>query len=173
MANDTRASRQAKDEVNGSPQVRNAGKTSTSSCATTPDSLGLRRSERLEKQNATTTPVKGKSERVENQRTPTPLRRSERGKNQSSSSSSGTKQSDASLSSPGTKKKLKKEKSVSQSTLEPEEVVKREKQDKQPVRMDKRKMNARSYRAIFNSQKSKVNVPGNSTLLFSVKSYVC
>lgn len=112
MANDSRTSRKTKDDdINNSKGRNIRGKGSSTSASATTDISGLRRSaretptkkllnpspsstrksERLEKQTPVTPPVKRKSERVEKQRMPSPSRRSERGKNHQSPSSSGSK----------------------------------------------------------------------------------
>ncbi|WCJ31755.1 hypothetical protein M5689_013215 [Euphorbia peplus] len=117
----------------------------------------LRRSgrESLNKQSpqskhSPTPPVQRKSERVEKQTTsPNVLRRSERGKKQSSSSSSGSKKSNRSLDLSVVNKKLQKQKSVKQLTLETKKNSKIEKEVVEPVQKGKDKMNARAYKAIF------------------------
>ncbi|XP_050214952.1 uncharacterized protein LOC126666044 isoform X2 [Mercurialis annua] len=106
-----------------------------------------RKSERLEKLS----PVASVQKKVETKSTPSPLRRSERGKKQSSSSSSGSKKLGLSL-----KKTLKRVKSVKQLTLETEEVRESD------ARMEKSILNGRAYRALFKQQQKKLSVAGNS-----------
>lgn len=121
----------------------------------TPSPSSIRKSERIEKRTSTTAPVKRKSERLEKQSEPIPLRRSERGKGPSSSSSSGSKKSDKSLVSSELKqKKEKKEKSVKQLTMETKEVsCESKKQDADRVQVQKRRINAHSYRALLKRNK--------------------
>ena len=99
----------------------------------------IRMSERLEKRTPTTTPMKRKYEIVEKQRMPSPLRRSDRGKKHLLSSSSGSKKSEKGSDSSDIKtKKLKREKSMKQLTLESREITGRGKQDPKPVGVKKR-----------------------------------
>ena len=117
-----------------------------------PSPSSTQKSERLEKRTPTPT-FKRKSQRIEKKGMPSLLRRSERGKKLSVSTSSGSKKSNKSSSSSGMKlKKETKEKSVKQLTLETKEVGKTEKQD-EPVK--KKRMDARAYRALFKKQPKK------------------
>ncbi|XP_048234499.1 helicase protein MOM1 isoform X4 [Ricinus communis] len=111
---------------------------------------GTRKSERLEKRTPTPL-VKGKDKK---QSTQSPLRRSERGKKQFSSSSSGSKKSNKNIGISVMKKKVKKEKSVKQLTFETEEV------SRSKTQVEKKRLNARDYRALFNLQRKKVSVAG-------------
>ncbi|KAK8645589.1 hypothetical protein V6N13_119413 [Hibiscus sabdariffa] len=132
---------------------------------TPPSSFGTRKSERLEKQtsilNSTTPPAKRKTERVEKKKgkkNDSPLRRSERGKMSSSSASSGSKRAHKSLDVLNTKrKKEKKSKCVKQLTMQTVEVNKIEQEDEQAEETQKKRMTARSYRALFSKQPKKVD----------------
>ncbi|KAJ8751378.1 hypothetical protein K2173_016575 [Erythroxylum novogranatense] len=167
MTNDTKSSRKAKDvKINNTEDRNVADKLSTSSGATSSDTLGLRRStretsskinktpspsstrksERLEKKSP---PVIRKSERVEQQSAPSPLRRSERGLKQSSSSS-GSKELDVNMTLLLTKKNVKRERPV---THESRDVHSIEKQEK-------KRMDARAYRKLFKQKAMKDNVAG-------------
>ncbi|KAL9413159.1 hypothetical protein AB3S75_041764 [Citrus x aurantiifolia] len=132
----------------------------------TPSPSSIRKSERIEKRTSTTAPVKRKSERLEKQSEPIPLRRSERGKGPSSSSSSGSKKSDKSLVSSELKqKKEKKEKSVKQLTMETKEVsCESKKQDADRVQVQKRRINAHSYRALLKRNKKYIAKDHNKEL---------
>ncbi|KAJ6306046.1 hypothetical protein OIU78_021387 [Salix suchowensis] len=120
----------------------------------TPSPSSSRKSERIEKQTPPTIPpATRKSERlVEKQSLSTPSRRPERGKNQSSSSSPGSKKSGKSLGSSIAKEKHKKVKSVKQ--LETEEVGNSDKPVIKTVQVGIKRMDARAYRELF-KQKSK------------------
>ncbi|KAK9280486.1 hypothetical protein L1049_014178 [Liquidambar formosana] len=159
MANDTRSSRKIKDDDSNITKGRHiSGKEASSKKEMTPSPSSTRKSKRLEKRMPTTPPVKRKSERVEKQRMPSPLRRSERGKKQHSSSSSEIKRTDRSSGSSDTKrKKEKREKSVRQLTLESRKVSKNERQDPRPVQVKRKRMDARSYRALIVQQTKKAN----------------
>ncbi|GMI92127.1 hypothetical protein HRI_002881800 [Hibiscus trionum] len=129
----------------------------------TPPSSGTRKSERLEKQtsnlNSMTPPVKRKTERVEKKgkKNASPLRRSERGK-MSSSSASGSKRAHKSLNVLNSKrKKVKKNKLVKQLTMQTVEFNKIEQEDEQAEETQKKRMTARSYRALFTKQPKKVD----------------
>lgn len=180
MANDSRASRKIKeDDINNSKGRNIRGKGLSTSTTATTDISGLRRSsretptkkqlnpspsstrksERLEKQTPVTPPVKRKSERVEKQRMPSPSRRSERGKNHQSPTSSGSKKSEKTSGSSDLRhKKQKGEKSVKEVTLEARKVSKNEEHDFKAVQVKKNRMDARAYRALL---RRKVNDAGS------------
>lgn len=192
MPNDTQSSGKINDnESNNSKGRHCSGKESTTSCSATSDSSGLRRSTReaslkrkiipsppctrksgrLDKQTPTSPTVNRKSERIEKKGMPSPLRRSERCKKLSSSSSSGSKISDRSLSSTDTEqKKGKKERSVKMLTLETK-VGRREREDVESAPVKKKRMDARAYRALFKTQPKKVVAAGN-WIFFSPSSSV-
>ena len=188
MAHGSRSSRKAKDdEDNGLRGSQCSGKKSVNSGAATAEASGVRRSpretlskknmtpssssgtrksERLEKQttnsNSMTPPVKRKSKQMEKQKIASPLRRSERGKMPSPSGSSGSKRSDKSPDSLDMKrKKEKKEKSMKQLTMETVEPNKTEQKDGQADEAQKKRMDARAYRALFRKQSKKVDGTGN------------
>uniref|UniRef100_A0A5B7AM86 Putative helicase protein MOM1 isoform X1 n=1 Tax=Davidia involucrata TaxID=16924 RepID=A0A5B7AM86_DAVIN len=175
MANDTRSSRKIKDdESNTSKKKHVNGKGSSTSGSATTDTSGLRRSaretssrkqmisspssmrksERLEKRRPSMPLVKKISERIDKQRMPSPLRRSDRGKKHPLLSSSGSKNSEKGSGSSDMKgKKLKREKSVKQLALGARDVSRNEKQDLKPVGMKKKKMDLRTYKALFKPQR--------------------
>ncbi|KAK9022272.1 hypothetical protein V6N11_002552 [Hibiscus sabdariffa] len=132
---------------------------------TPPSSSGTRKSERLEKQtsilNSTTPPAKRKTEQFEKKKgkkNDSPLRRSERGKMSSSSASSGSKRAHKTLDVLNTKrKKEKKRKCVKQLTMQTVEVNKIEQEDEQAEETQKKRITARSYRALFRKQPKKVD----------------
>ncbi|KAL7173695.1 hypothetical protein ACSBR2_033030 [Camellia fascicularis] len=181
MATDKRSSSKSKDDnESNSPRKKTIiDKDSSTSGSTTPDTTGLRRSTRetpsrkqissspstarksewIENRTPMTTPVKRKSEMVEKE-TPSPLRRSDRGKKHLSWSSSGSKKSEGGSGSSDVKlKKLKREKSVIQLTLEAREISRREKQDPKSVGVKKKRMDARTYKSLFKQQRRRETVP--------------
>lgn len=171
MGNDARPSRRAKDNETSNLKGKKSGEKGLSTLSSaTSDTFGLRRSsrdtlgkkttvpsspsvrksERLGKRAPMTTPEKG---------TPSPLRRSDRGKS-SLSPSSVSKKSDKSTSSSSLrskKKKSKKQKSVKQLTLETKEVGTSEKQDLKLNQIKKKRkiMDPKAYMHWFNGQKKK------------------
>ena len=187
MVNHARSTRTSKnDESTSSTKKAIKSKGSSTSGSPTTDSSGLRRStrgtpsrkqmgsspsttkksERLEKRTPTITPVKRKSEIVEKQKVSIPLRRSDRGEKHLLSSSSGSKKSEkGSDSSDIKRKKLKREKSMKQLTLESREITGRGKQDPKPVGVKKKRMDARTYVSFFKKQLRRDTAPGSSVLL--------
>ncbi|XP_062172135.1 helicase protein MOM1 [Alnus glutinosa] len=177
MANDSRSSRKIKDNESNNSKVRhNSGKESATSGSATSDTSGVRRStreaslkrkmipsppssrksERLDKQRPTPHTVDRKSERIEKKGMLTPLRRSDRGK-KLSWSSSGSKKSDKSSSSSDVKRiKEKKEKSVKLLTLETKAVGKSEIEAVESSPVKNKRMDASTYRALFKKQPKKV-----------------
>ncbi|XP_040949489.1 helicase protein MOM1 isoform X2 [Gossypium hirsutum] len=131
---------------------------------TPPSSSGTRKSERLEKQtanlNSMTPSGKRTSERIEKKKkkkNASPLRRSNRVKMPSSSASSGSKRFDKSLDLLNTKrKKEKKKKSVKQlpGTVEDNKI---EREVEQANEKQKKRMDARAYKALFRKQPKKVD----------------
>ncbi|KAJ6683200.1 HELICASE PROTEIN MOM1 [Salix koriyanagi] len=184
MGNDTKASRKGKDEVSNDIRGTNIGSRSSSSLGAANDTCGLRKStretsskknmtpspsssrksERIEKQTPPTIPpATRKSERlVEKQSLSTPSRRPERGKNQSSSSSPGSKKSGKSLGSSIAKEKHKKVKSVKQ--LETEEVGNSDKPVIKTVQVGIKRMDARAYRELFKKNQKKAKLEGSQDL---------
>jgi hypothetical protein len=91
----------------------------------------------------------------------TPLRRSDRGK-KLSWSSSGSKKSDKSSSSSDVKRiKEKKEKSVKLLTLETKAVGKSEIEAVESSPVKNKRMDALTYRALFKKQPKKITAAGN------------
>jgi len=185
MGNDTKASRKGKDEESNDIKGRNIGNRSSSSLGAANDTFGLRKSaretsfkknltpspsssrksERIEKQTPPAIPpVTRKSERlVEKQSLPTPSRRPEKGKNQSSSSSSGSTKCGKSSGSLIMKEKHKKEKSVKQ--LETEEVGNTDKPVIKTVLVGIKRMDARAYRELFKQKQKKAKLEGSQDLI--------
>lgn len=164
---DTRSARKNKDESDGHSSKKkvnmrkdslvrspgNADKISTSR-QTTASPQSTRKSKRLEKEMPPLTPpVKRKSERLWKCNTPSPLRRSDRGKKDLPSCSSGSKQSakEPSLS----ELKRKKERTLIQVTME----SKKAELELEAVGMKRKKMNARTFKALFKRQRNFL-VPG-------------
>ncbi|KAL6970929.1 hypothetical protein U1Q18_030608, partial [Sarracenia purpurea var. burkii] len=162
MANDTRPSRRSKDD-DESTSSRKKGKGSSSSGSPTTESSGLRRSSRetpsrkqlssspstmrksdgLEKRTPTSTPVKTKSQIGEKQRMSSPLRRSDRGKKNPTLCYLGSKKFEkGSVSSDVKRTKLQREKSVKQLIMEGKESSGRVKQDRKPIGVKKKRMDA-------------------------------
>ncbi|XP_034218398.1 helicase protein MOM1-like isoform X3 [Prunus dulcis] len=183
MAHDTRSSRKIKDDENNNSngrQISSKGLSTSGSGAS--DTSGLRRSsretslkknitlspsstrksERLEKKMPETPLFKRKSERFEKKLTPSPLRRSDRAKNHSSTSS-GSKRSDKSSGSSLAKRKTeKKEKSVKELTLGTREVSKSEKQNVGPCHGKNKIRNARAYKKLFTKLRKKLQARDHS-----------
>ncbi|KAF5937751.1 hypothetical protein HYC85_025257 [Camellia sinensis] len=181
MANDTQSTCKSKDdESNSSKKKPVTGKRSSTPGSAVVDTSGLRRStretpsrkqissspsttrksERIEKRTPTATPLKRKLEIVEKKRMPSPLRRSDRGKKHLSWSSSGSKKSEkGSASSDVKRKKLKREKSVKQLTLGAREMSRREKRDPKPVGVNKKRMDARTYKSLFKHRRRRDIAP--------------
>ncbi|KAI7990761.1 Helicase protein MOM1 [Camellia lanceoleosa] len=181
MANDTQSTCKSRDdESNSSKKKPVIGKRSSTPGSAVVDTSGLRRStretpsrkqissspsttrksERIEKRTPTTTPLKRKLEIVEKKRMPSPLRRSDRGKKHLSWSSSGSKKSEkGSASSDVKRKKLKREKSVKQLTLGAREMSRREKRDPKPVGVNKKRMDARTYKSLFKHRRRRDIAP--------------
>ncbi|KAK4429053.1 Helicase protein MOM1 [Sesamum alatum] len=175
MVSDTRSSRKVKDADGNSSKkninvrkdsplrrpgeanvsgVRRSARETSSSRQMTPSPQSMRKSKRLDKgMPPLTPPVKRKSERLEKCSTPSPLRRSDRGKKNLSSSSSGSKQSAKDLSLPELKRK--KEKDLIQVTMESEKAE----LDSEAVRKKRKKMNARTFKALFKRQRTEDIVP--------------
>uniref|UniRef100_A0A6N2L631 Uncharacterized protein n=1 Tax=Salix viminalis TaxID=40686 RepID=A0A6N2L631_SALVM len=179
MGNDTKASRKGKDEertlvadpssslgaANDTCGLRKSTRETSSKKNMTPSPSSSRKSERIEKQTPPTIPpATRKSERlVEKQSLSTPSRRPERGKNQSSSSSPGSKKSGKSLGSSIAKEKHKKVKSVKQ--LETEEVGNSDKLVIKTVQVGIKRMDARAYRELFKQKQKKAKLEGSQDLI--------
>lgn len=186
MKKDGRPSRRGKDEETGNSKAKHGSDEGvTTSSLPASDKFGLRRSsretlgkkvavhssssvrksERLEKRVPTTPPEKGKPEKNEKKSTPSPLRRSDRGKSCVSPSSVSKSSGKSSSLSPLKTRKGKKEKSVKQLTMETQEVGVSEKEDRNHSRAKakkKRKMalDVRSYMKAFKTPKT-VTAVGN------------
>ncbi|XP_024028326.1 helicase protein MOM1 isoform X1 [Morus notabilis] len=184
MGSDTRPSRRVKDDENSNSKGKQSGDkglSAASGSAATSDSSGLRRSSRetlakkaaapaspslsvrksgrlVKKSPKTPPPAQRKSERVKNKCTPSPLRKSDRGKATLSNSSASKKSPDQNSGSSSMKqKKSKKEKSVKELTSEIEEADRSERCDSD---LKKKRLDGRSYKAIFKKQLNKVKASG-------------
>ncbi|KAL0376762.1 UNVERIFIED_CONTAM: Helicase protein MOM1 [Sesamum calycinum] len=134
--------------------VRRSARETSSLRQMTPSPQGMRKSKRLDKgMPPLTPPVKRKSERLEKYSTPSSLRRSDRSKKNLSSSSSGSKQSAKELSLPESKRK--KEKNLIQVTMESEKAE----LDPEAVGKKRKKMNARTFKALFKRQRIEEIMP--------------
>ncbi|KAF8403081.1 hypothetical protein HHK36_011175 [Tetracentron sinense] len=177
MASDTRSGRKIKVDDNNSKRRHIGVKEPTALGSSTTDTYSLRsaretptkeqavlspsstrKSERLEKQTPTIHSVKTKSERVEKQGMLSPLRRSKKAEKCLSLSSSGSKKSDKGFSSLNTKrKKEKRDKNGKQARLDARESSRHEKQDQESAHVvrNKKRLDARSYRALLNTRAKK------------------
>ncbi|CAK9165205.1 unnamed protein product [Ilex paraguariensis] len=174
MANDTRSTRKSKEDESSSsgkrfvsgkgcstsafgatntPGLRRSSRETSSRKQITSSPSSTRKSERLEKRTPTTPPVKKKFERIQKHKMPSPLKRSDRGKKNISSSSSGSKKSDIRSVSSGIKQKEKRETNVKKLTMEARKVNKSEKHDLKPVDRKRKRMDARTYKSLFKLQK--------------------
>ncbi|KAL9143511.1 hypothetical protein ABFS82_14G242300 [Erythranthe guttata] len=142
--------RSAREASSSRPTTPNP-KSRASSRQTTTSPQIMRKSKRLDKGlPALTPPMKRKSERLEKHNTPSPVRRSDRGKKNLASNASGSKQPAKELSSSGSKRR--KEKTLIELTTE----SKKAEVDLEAVGNKKRKMmDARSFRSIFKKQRIK------------------
>ena len=170
MANDSRSGRKNKNEENSTPQkklttdtlaLRRSTREFSSREQTTLSPSHMRKSERLEKRVSTTPPVNKEAERVENQVSPTPLRRSDRGKKQTSSSSSGSEKSEKGSGSSNLKQtKGKTGKIVKRLAVEAMEVSRNNRHDAKPVGRKRKRMNARTFKALLKRKVRKDNTAG-------------
>ncbi|XP_052187157.1 helicase protein MOM1 isoform X2 [Diospyros lotus] len=184
MANETRSSRRAKvDESNSvrkkpvlgkgsttlkgdatsdaSGSRRSARETPSRECTSLSPPSATRKSKRLEKLNLGAIPAKRKLNVVQQQSISTPFKRSDRSKkHQSLSRSCSRKSEKASGSSDIQKKKLENEKTVKQLVIEAKETSRREKQDSTPSAVEKKRMNARTYKSLLKQQWRKNVVAG-------------
>ncbi|KAK6144371.1 hypothetical protein DH2020_021191 [Rehmannia glutinosa] len=154
MVNDTRSARKSKDEGKDQASgVRKSARETSLSRQMTPSPQSMRKSKRLEKGTPPLTPtLKRKSERLGKYNTPSPLRRSDRGKKFFSSTSSASKRSGKEL----TLSELKrKKKNLIQVTMESEKAE----LDLEAVGMKRKKLNSRSFKALFKRQRIKEIVP--------------
>ncbi|KAL2557461.1 uncharacterized protein Fot_02200 [Forsythia ovata] len=136
--------------------LRRSARETQSSRRKTPSPQSTRKSERIEKQTPPVVhPVKRKSDRIEKHNVMNPLRTSDKGKKSKSSTSSGTKQSGKRLSLLNVKKKETKEKSLKQLTVESGKAE----PNPNSVGTKRKKMDTRSYKALFKPQKIKYTMP--------------
>lgn len=106
-----------------------------------------RKSERLEKRTLSMPPAKKKSAGLEQQNTPSPLRRSERCSTSSRSKYLGTESNSSSM------KKEKQEKIVKELTMESESVSTTKKNAITPIDLKRKKTDGRTSKLLFKKQK--------------------
>lgn len=136
--------------------LRRSARETQSSRPKTQSPQSTRKSERIERQTPPIIPsLKRKSDRIEKHNLTSTPRKSDRGKKINSSSSSGSKQSVKRLSPLNMKKKEIKEKSLKQLTVESGKAE----PDLNFVGTKRKKMDARSYKALFKPQKIKYTMP--------------
>ncbi|KAK3042547.1 hypothetical protein RJ639_001541 [Escallonia herrerae] len=184
MVNDSRSRRKSRDfETNSSKKKLSNGKGSSASGSGTGDTSSIRRStretpskkqmtpspsstrksERLEKLTPVSPPKKMKSER---QGVPSPLRRSDRGKIQTSSSSSSLKNSGSGPGSSAMKqKKGGTEKGVKQSTVETRQVRRSENHNLEIVGGKAKRMDGHTFKAFFKIQRTMDTASDNDEVL--------
>ncbi|KAM7496236.1 hypothetical protein LguiA_020650 [Lonicera macranthoides] len=122
----------------------------------------MQKSKRLEKRVSTNSLVSKESEKVENQVLPTPLWRSDRGKKQTSSNSSGSKKSGKGSATSDIKRKkgFVKDKIAKQLTLKSTKIKKIEIRDSELVGKKRKIMDGRRYKALFKAQRRRNNAAG-------------
>ncbi|KAK3041003.1 hypothetical protein RJ639_026715 [Escallonia herrerae] len=184
MVSDSRSSRKSRDfERDSSKKKLSNGKASSASGSgigdtsslrrstretpskkqMTPSPCSTRKSERLEKLTPVSPPNKMKSER---QGVPSPLRRSDRGKIQTSSSSSSLKNSGSGPGSSAMKqKKGETEKSMKQSTVETRQVRRSEKHNLEIVGGKAKRMDGHTFKAFFKIQRTMDTASDNDEVL--------
>lgn len=118
-----------------------------------------RKSERLEKRTPSMPPAKKKSAGLEQQNTPSPLRRSERCSTLSRSKHLGTESSLSSI------KEEKREKIVKKLTMESESVSTTKKNATTPVNLKRKKMDDRTDELLSKKQKKEDTASGRSIVL--------
>ncbi|KAL3365354.1 hypothetical protein AABB24_010481 [Solanum stoloniferum] len=180
MASETRSGRKNKDtESNKSKNKQSdkgslssgSGKTDGSSvrrssretkqAASSPSSI--RKSKRLEKQSPTPPAVKRRAALIKKPNSPSPLRRSDRGKKHTPSSS--TRSSYLGIGSDSSSvKKEKKEKSVKELIMESERYNTSRENGAASVGLKRKRMDARSYKALFKMQRKRYTAENNDKL---------
>ncbi|KAJ8557657.1 hypothetical protein K7X08_003282 [Anisodus acutangulus] len=173
MASETRSGRKNKESESNKSKNKQSDKGSLSSgsgktdrpslssgretkqAASSPSST--RKSKRLEKQFPSSPAVKRKAGVTEKQNYLSPLRRSDRGKKHTPSSSSRSSVGRGSDSS--SVKKEKKEKSVKELIMESESHHTSREKGEASVGLKRKRMDARSYRALFKMQRKRFTAP--------------
>ncbi|KAM7502132.1 hypothetical protein LguiB_001036 [Lonicera macranthoides] len=168
--------------TNGTSELRRSTRETPSRKQTTssPSIVPItRKSVRLEKRAPSTPPVKTKSEGVEKPKSEgvekqimtTPLRRSDRGKKQTSSSSSGSEKSEKGSGSSNLKQiKGKTGKIVRRLTAEAMDVSRSNRHDTKPVGRKRKRMNARTFKALLKRKVRKDNTADDGEVEGSDKS---
>ncbi|XP_009618970.1 helicase protein MOM1-like isoform X3 [Nicotiana tomentosiformis] len=170
MASETRSGRKNKHTESNKSKNKQSDKGSISSGSGKTDSLrksvretkqadsipsSTRKSERLEKQLPSMPAVKKKSGVIEKQNTPSPLRRSDRGKKDTPSSLSRSSYVGRGPDSSSVKKKEPKEKSVKELIMDFESVSTGRENGATSVGLKRKIMDARSYKALFKMQRKR------------------
>ncbi|KAJ8535518.1 hypothetical protein K7X08_023238 [Anisodus acutangulus] len=175
MASETRSGKKNKDTESNKSKNKQSDKGSLSSGSGKTDRASLRssdretkqpasspsstrKSKRLEKQSPSPPAVNRKAGVTEKQNSPSPLRRSDRGKKHTPSSSSRSSLGRGSDSS-SVKKKEKKEKSVKELIMESESHRTSTEKGEASVGLKRKRMDARSYRALFKMQRKRFTAP--------------
>ncbi|MCD7472813.1 hypothetical protein HAX54_014182 [Datura stramonium] len=146
--------------------LRRSGR-ETKQAASTPSST--RKSKRLEKQSPTPPTVKRRARLIEKMNSPSPLRRSDRGKKHTPSSSSKSSHLGRGSDSSSVKKKEKKEKSVKQLIMESESCSTSRENGAASVGLKRKRMDARSYKALFKMQRKRYTAPESNDKLENTK----
>lgn len=171
MASETRSGRKNKDTKSNKSKNKQSDKSSLSSgsgktdgssvrrssretkqAASSPSSI--RKSKRLEKQSPTPPTVKRRATLIKKPNSPSPLRRSDRGKKHTLSSSSRSSYVGIEFDSSSVKKE-KKEKSVKELIMESERYNTSRENGESSVGLKRKRMDARSYKALFKMQRKR------------------
>ncbi|XP_027773467.1 uncharacterized protein LOC107023051 isoform X4 [Solanum pennellii] len=180
MASETRSGRKNKDTKSNKSKNKQSDKGSLSSgsgktdgsnvrrssretkqAASSPSSI--RKSKRLEKQSPTPPTVKRRAALIKKPNSPSPLRRSDRGKKHTLSSSSRSSYVGIGFDSSSVKKE-KKEKSVKELIMESERYNTSRENGESSVGLKRKRMDARSYKALFKMQRKRYTTENNDKL---------
>ncbi|XP_055829400.1 helicase protein MOM1-like isoform X2 [Solanum dulcamara] len=185
MASETRSGRKNKDTESNKSKNKQSDKGSLSSGSGKTDRSSLRRSgretkqaasnpssirksKRLEKQSPTPLTVKRRAALIKKPNSSSPLRRSDRGKKHTLSSSSRSSYLGRGSDSSSVKKE-KKEKSVKELIMESESYSTSRENGAASVGLKRKRMDARSYKALFKMQRKRYTAPENNDKLESPK----
>ncbi|XP_059297528.1 uncharacterized protein LOC132050331 isoform X1 [Lycium ferocissimum] len=176
MASETRSGRKNKDTESNNKSKNKSDKGSLSSgcgktdrpslrssdretkqAASSPSST--RKSKRLEKQSPSPLAVKKRAGVIEKPNSPSPLRRSDRGKKHTPSSSSRSSNLGIGSGSSSVKKKEKKEKSVKELIMESESHSTSRENGAASVSLKRTNMDSHSYKALFKTQRKRFTAP--------------
>ncbi|XP_069155137.1 helicase protein MOM1-like isoform X1 [Solanum lycopersicum] len=180
MASETRSGRKNKDTKSNKSKNKQSDKGSLSSGSGKTDGSNVRRSsretkqvasspssirksKRLEKQSPTPPIVKRRAALIKKPNSPSPLRRSDRGKKHTLSSSSRSNYVGIEFDSSSVKKE-KKEKSVKELIMESERYNTSKENGESSVGLKRKRMDARSYKALFKMQRKRYTTENNDKL---------